>query len=89
MSCVSSRCSKQAARWPLFVLRELLSAMATVAFQTVGSYRSYQRRQKGEPMSASATPSHAMGKCLAWDFDGPLIARIAPQFRGYKLPAKG
>ncbi|MES2186861.1 MAG: DUF2889 domain-containing protein [Pseudomonadota bacterium] len=70
-------------------LRELLGAMATVAFQTVASYRNFERRAGGEPMSARAEPHHAMGKCLAWDFDGPLVARIAPQFIGHKLAPRG
>ena len=34
-------------------------------------------------MSPVATdPDHEMGKCLSWDFDGPVIARIAPPFIG-------
>lgn len=64
-------------------LREMLNAMATVAIQTVSSYLSYQRRQRGEPAFSATVPGHQMGRCLAWDFNGPVVARIAPQFIGY------
>ena len=65
-------------------LRELLGVMATVAFQTVPGYRRHQRRLRGEVSPAATEPDHQMGKCLSWDFDGPVIARIAPQFIGYR-----
>jgi Protein of unknown function (DUF2889) len=65
-------------------LRELLGVMATVAFQTVPGYRRHQQRLRGDPPLAATEPDHQMGKCLSWDFDGPVIARIAPQFIGYR-----
>ncbi|RZL87458.1 MAG: DUF2889 domain-containing protein [Variovorax sp.] len=68
-------------------LRELLGVMATVAFQTVPGYRRHQRRLRGEAPEVGTEPGHQMGKCLAWDFDGPVIARIAPQFIGYRPKA--
>jgi len=65
-------------------LRELLSAMATVAFQTIGPYQSRQRRASGAPAYPGNRPAHHMGQCLGWDFDGPVIARVAPQFIGWR-----
>lgn len=65
-------------------LRELLSAMATVAFQTVGPHLQRQRRAAGEPTYPGDQPAHMMGKCTAWDFDGTVIARVAPQFIGWR-----
>ena len=65
-------------------LRELLGVMATVAIQTVPGYRRHQRGLRGEVSPATTEPDHQMGKCLSWDFDGPVIARIAPQFIGYR-----
>lgn len=69
-------------------LRELLSAMATVAFQTVGPYRQQERVAAGGAMYAGAEPAHQMGQCLGWDFDGPVVARVAPQFIGWRQPRK-
>lgn len=66
-------------------LRELLGVMATVAYQTVPNFRQHERRLRGETLAQATVPSRQMGKCLGWDFDGPVIARIAPQFVGYRL----
>lgn len=68
-------------------LRELLAAMATVAFQTIPNYRTHQRRVRGEPVLTDGRPGHQMGKCLAWDFNGRVIARVAPEFVAWVLPA--
>ncbi|WP_157008211.1 DUF2889 domain-containing protein [Xenophilus azovorans] len=68
-------------------LRELLGVMATVAFQTVPGYRRHQRLLRGDAPLVANEPDHQMGKCLSWDFDGPVIARIAPQFIGYRPKA--
>ncbi|MDO8280090.1 MAG: DUF2889 domain-containing protein [Burkholderiaceae bacterium] len=65
-------------------LRELLFNMATVAFQTMPSYQSVLRRQRGEPEVESDTPARHFGRCMAWDFNGPVVARVAPQFIGWK-----
>lgn len=56
-------------------LRELLFSMATAAFQARAA--SLMARGDGKP------PPH-LGKCLAWDFDGPVVARLYPQFHGYR-----
>lgn len=67
-------------------IRELLMAMATVAFQTIGPYRRQERMQKGETTRhyPGDQPGHQMGQCMAWDFKGAVIARVAPQFINWK-----
>ena len=69
-------------------IRELLSAMATVAFQTVGPYRQQERVAAGGAMYHGTEPAHQMGQCLGWDFDGTVVARVAPQFIGWRQPRK-
>ena len=59
-------------------LRELLFNMATAAFQTLAHEL------------AEDTPKHPppyFGTCTTWDFNGPVVARLFPQFAGG--PAKG
>jgi hypothetical protein len=63
-------------------LRELLFNMATAAYQTVYPYREHQRRQAGEQAAAVTTPPYHVGRCIAWDFNGPVVARYYPQFAG-------
>lgn len=55
-------------------LRELLFNMATAAFQTMV--------QDIVPADPEQPPPH-LGKCLAWDFDGPVVQRQYPRF--YRL----
>ncbi|WP_082498249.1 DUF2889 domain-containing protein [Pseudorhodoferax sp. Leaf267] len=64
-------------------LRELLFGTATAAFQTLGGYRDHLRQQRGEPEAALTVPPFFMGGCMSWDFDGPVVARVAPQFIGW------
>jgi hypothetical protein len=69
-------------------LRELLFNMATAAYQTVFPYRERQReleRQRaGTSTSVTDQPPYHLGRCIAWDFDGPVVARHYPQFSGWK-----
>ena len=65
-------------------LRELLFNMATAAYQTIPSYRERLRRQAGLPAPDSAAPPYHLGKCIAWDFDGPVVQRHHPQFAGWQ-----
>jgi len=65
-------------------LRELLFNMATAAFQTIPGYRSHLRRQAGESTRSDGQPPFYMGKCLGWDFDGPVVLRHFPQFAGWR-----
>ncbi len=67
-------------------LRELLAAMGTVAIQTIPNYRAQQQRLRGETVWQSDQPGHQMGKCLGWDFNGAVIARVAPAFIGWIKP---
>ncbi len=70
-------------------LRELLFNMATAAFQTIPVYRSNIRRASGDvevkPVSLRKPPPH-FGKCMSWDFNGPVMQRVAPEFYGWKPP---
>ena len=69
-------------------LRELLPAMATAAFQTITHDVGMQKRARGEDPHASDKPPAAFGQCIAWDFDGAVMKRVAPKFAGYRPPAK-
>ena len=65
-------------------LRELLFNMATAAYQTIPAYRHRLRRQAGLPEPESNEPPYHVGKCMAWDFDGPVVKRHYPQFAGWQ-----
>lgn len=66
-------------------LRELLFNMATVAYQTIPNYREHLRRQAGEPaLDHGGKPPHHLGKCIGWDFDGPVVKRHFPEFAGWQ-----
>jgi hypothetical protein len=57
-------------------IRELLVNMGTAAYQTlVGE----QLRSRESAAAPSSPPPH-MGKCIAWDFGGPVVATYFPQF---------
>jgi hypothetical protein len=64
-------------------LRELLFNMATAAYQTIPLYRARLRKLAGLPDPVLKRPPPHMGKCLAWDFNGPQVARNQPQFAGW------
>jgi hypothetical protein len=65
-------------------LRELLFNMATAAYQTVFPYRDLQRRKAGFAPAESVEPPYHLGRCIAWDFDGPVVKEHYPQFAGRK-----
>jgi hypothetical protein len=65
-------------------LRELLFNMATAAYQTVFPYQEHQRQLAGIAPAAGEKPPYHLGRCIAWDFDGPLVARLYPQFAGWQ-----
>lgn len=54
-------------------LRELLFNMATAAFQTLAHELADDNPQHPPPY---------FGTCTTWDFNGPLVARLYPQFAG-------
>lgn len=58
-------------------MRDLLTMMATAVYQTTADARRIARENSAE--LASKPPGH-FGKCISWDFDGPVIARLYPQF---------
>lgn len=68
-------------------LRELLFNLATAAFQTIPHDREMRRLARGEPQHEGDTPPFYMGKCMTWDFNGPVVARYAPRFVGWIKPA--
>jgi hypothetical protein len=61
-------------------MRELLFNLATAAYQTVFPYRERQRDLAGETAQDRTQPPYHLGRCVAWDLAGPLVARIYPQF---------
>jgi hypothetical protein len=65
-------------------LRELLFNMATAAYQTIPAYRHRMRREAGLPEPESDEPPYHVGKCIAWDVDGPVVARHYPRFVGWQ-----
>ena len=65
-------------------LRELLFNMATAAYQTIPAYRERLRREAGVEQPPSAEPPYHLGKCIAWDFDGPVVQRHYPRFAGWQ-----
>ena len=69
-------------------LRELLFNIATAAFQTIPHHQHQQRRDQGLPPAAKSTPPFYMGRCMTWDFNGPVVARVAPQFIGWTKAGK-
>ena len=69
-------------------LRELLFNLATAAFQTIPHAKEVRRREAGEPRFEGEQPPFYMGKCMTWDFNGPVVARVAPQFVGWVKPLR-
>lgn len=69
-------------------LRELLFNLATAAFQTIPHAQEVRRREAGLPRFESDQPPFYMGRCMTWDFNGPVVARVAPQFVGWVKPVR-
>jgi hypothetical protein len=65
-------------------LRELLFNMATAAYQTVFPYQQHQRTLAGVAPGAITEPPYHLGRCIAWDFNGPVVQRHYPQFAGWQ-----
>ncbi len=73
-------------------LRELLFNVATAAFQTIPVYRQQRARAQGVAMVRSDKPRRPpphFGKCMSWDFNGPVMQRLAPEFFGWTPPEPG
>ena len=61
-------------------VREMLSVMATVAFQTMASLSLKQIGLKGaEPVQSAGKP-HFIDGCRAWDSGREIVAHLYPQF---------
>jgi hypothetical protein len=60
-------------------MRELVFNAATAAYQMIPHYRALQRGQRDD-VRPDGKPPFYMGKCMTWAFDGPVVARLAPQF---------
>jgi len=65
-------------------LRELLFNLATAAYQTVFPYRERERQLAGIAPTEAKEPPYHLGRCIAWDFDGPVVERVYPQFKGWQ-----
>ena len=65
-------------------LRELLFNMATAAYQTVFPYRDRERRLAGADKADLKQPPYHVGRCIAWDTHGAVVARHLPQFVGWE-----
>lgn len=65
-------------------LRELLFNMATAAYQTIPTYRAHQRKLSGISVPATGQPPYHLGKCMSWDFNGPVVQRNHPEFFGWQ-----
>jgi hypothetical protein len=72
-------------------LRELLFNMATAAYQAVFPWREQERRLAGIGPADAREPPYHLGRCIAWDTDGAVVARQYPQFVGWqrvRMPGK-
>ncbi|GAA4414397.1 DUF2889 domain-containing protein [Quisquiliibacterium transsilvanicum] len=70
-------------------VRELLFPMATVAFQTMGGWKEKETGTENlddVPANASGRPYFLDG-CKSWAVDGPVVARLHPQFAVRRAPA--
>ena len=61
-------------------VREMLSVMATVAFQTMASLSLRQFGLKGAEPVRSAGKPHFIDGCRAWDSGREVVAHLYPQF---------
>lgn len=64
-------------------LRELLFNMATLAFQTIPSGKLRREGLATPPQPVEGQPPFHLGRCSAWNVDGPAVARHYPQFAGW------
>lgn len=75
-------------------LQELLATLGTAAIQSVYGHQAQQRRLEGRSSASAAGPAsgaqppYYLGQCRTWRFDGPVVARLMPQWSGYQRPAK-
>jgi hypothetical protein len=60
-------------------VRELLFPMATVAFQTIGSWQASKGVAKESPIHRGGRPYFIDG-CIGWAADGEVVATLHPEF---------
>jgi hypothetical protein len=65
-------------------LRELLFNMATAAYQTIPVYQAHREDRTTISPGAGGQPPPHLGKCMAWDFNGPVVKRNYPAFVGWQ-----
>lgn len=65
-------------------LRDLVYQMATASVLAIPHYIKSVEGDTTQIDTGEPNPYGYMGQCMTWDFDGPLIARVAPRFAGWK-----
>lgn len=65
-------------------LRDLVFQMGTAAVLAIPHYIKSVEGDSTKIDTGEPNPFGYMGQCMTWDFDGPLIARVAPRFAGWK-----
>jgi hypothetical protein len=63
-------------------IRDLLGHAPTVAFQTIAVWHAQKNGDIVRPVDGQPPPH--LGTCTTWSFDGPVVARLYPMFRGRK-----
>jgi hypothetical protein len=61
-------------------LREMLSNMATAAYQTLPSGQWHRREVAGVPQPEVTTPPFHLGQCHSWAYESPTVQRAYPMF---------
>ena len=67
-------------------LREMLSNMATAAYQTVPASQWHRREMSGIPQPEITSPPYHLGQCHSWAYDSPTTQRAYPMFYKPTLP---
>lgn len=60
--------------------RELLYAVATVAFQTISAYREQYMQELGAPKKTGTDAPFFLDQCRSWDLGSPVVMKFMPQF---------
>lgn len=65
-------------------MRELLFNMVTAAHQTIPDDREHRSKSAGLPVPSTGPPPYHLGKCMSWDFNGPVVKRRELEFFGWQ-----
>lgn len=60
--------------------RELLYAVATVAFQTISAYREQYMQELGAPKKKGTDAPFFLDQCRSWDTNSPVVMKFMPKF---------